>query len=288
MKQRRSGFTLIELLVVIGIIALLLSIALPAFNVVRGKAKETALRGVLYSISNGLESYKSDMGDYPSSTPWDPSGDGSMLNTGAHNLAEAMFGRDQLGYQQDHWYEVDVSGTPVKPVGSNKVETTRWGPYVETDNINIGYMSDSNIGIPVGSDLATITSHSDYGPVWTNNAWPVIKDEFDTRYQLPVLYYKANTRAKMVNEFFRYGHNWRITSVFGMYGQHVVDSFSPATGNLTSGDLKAFPYYSYNPDSTGALNTMTARPFKKDSFLLISAGRDGVYGTEDDVNNFTR
>ncbi|MBU0641310.1 MAG: hypothetical protein KKB50_20825 [Planctomycetes bacterium] len=30
----------------------------------------------------------------------------------------------------------------------------------------------------------------------------------------------------------------------------------------------------------------TAVPYRKDSFILLSAGRDGAYGTEDDVTNF--
>ena len=38
-----------------------------------------------------------------------------------------------------------------------------------------------------------------------------------------------------------------------------------------------------NPPGTARVRVV---PFRKDSFLLISAGQDGVYGTKDDVTNF--
>jgi hypothetical protein len=36
-------------------------------------------------------------------------------------------------------------------------------------------------------------------------------------------------------------------------------------------------------DSSGG---RTVVPYRKESFLLITAGRDGLFGTKDDVNNF--
>lgn len=39
---------------------------------------------------------------------------------------------------------------------------------------------------------------------------------------------------------------------------------------------------------TGAINPATGDPFRPDSFQLISAGSDGVFGTEDDIGNFRK
>jgi prepilin-type N-terminal cleavage/methylation domain-containing protein len=60
------GFTLIELLVVISIIALLLSIMMPALSKAKGMAKKVVCRTSLHSIGIGLSSYEND---YPNRLP---------------------------------------------------------------------------------------------------------------------------------------------------------------------------------------------------------------------------
>ena len=41
-------------------------------------------------------------------------------------------------------------------------------------------------------------------------------------------------------------------------------------------------------DASASPPHATMTPYRKDSFLLISAGADAIYGTNDDVANFTR
>ncbi|MCF7958970.1 MAG: type II secretion system GspH family protein [Phycisphaerae bacterium] len=281
MKLRRKGFTLVELLVVIGIIALLLSIALPAFNVVKKKAKETAFRGVMHAVESGLEVFKVDMGDYPDSKPFQWGG-GSATDVGAHILAEAVFGYDKLGYQKNHFYAVADGTTGVRagtPIDANGSETSRFGPYIEADNIRIGTMNET--APPAGYALTAAQQL-----VWETNSHPVIFDDFSKDFPMPLLYYKANTRGRVIDDIYRYDDNAEITDVNDMFKQ-------PFTKYI-AGNLKCFPSYVWNP-KTGAganealrLNDPAARPFKKESFILMSAGIDGSYGTDDDINNFTR
>ena len=39
---------------------------------------------------------------------------------------------------------------------------------------------------------------------------------------------------------------------------------------------------------TAWINTQTGDPYRPDTFQLISAGSDGIFGTEDDITNFDR
>ena len=66
-RRNRAGFTLIELLVVLGIVALLLTLAVPRFFPSIDSAKETVLADNLRNTRTVIEQYHSDTGRFPDS-----------------------------------------------------------------------------------------------------------------------------------------------------------------------------------------------------------------------------
>ena len=71
-SQQATGFTLVELLVVVSIIALLLSVLLPAMSSVRAVAMTTQCLANLRQIGLSSASYEMDFGALPWGTYYDP------------------------------------------------------------------------------------------------------------------------------------------------------------------------------------------------------------------------
>lgn len=65
--MRRRGFTLIELLVVLGIVALLLTLAVPRYFPSVDAAKEAMLADNLRTVRETLDKFYGDTGRYPDS-----------------------------------------------------------------------------------------------------------------------------------------------------------------------------------------------------------------------------
>ena len=304
MRTRNKAFTLVELLTVIGIISLLLALALPALNEARIKARIVGDSASLNSIGVAIESFASDMGYYPKSSTRDmllqagEVDDTVTLDQGAHRLVEALLGMETLGFlgfEKDHWYQIEDGsltagiiepGTPVVPnrlgIPAEYKEAKLYGPYMSLDSAELGKMQDAH---PNGENFP------DGG---NNNS--VFTGSLDRHAPKAILYYRANANRRILGEIYNYEDNMDITKDYIAGGDEEEDAFYPGFydyDNYNDGDFERYIW----DQRTGASATLgdpisnlefSARPYKKDSFILINAGRDNQYGTVDDICNFQK
>lgn len=64
---KKHGFTLIELLIVIVILGLLMSLVAPKMFSKVGSSKQATARAQMQMLQTSLDTYRLDMGDYPTS-----------------------------------------------------------------------------------------------------------------------------------------------------------------------------------------------------------------------------
>ena len=296
------GFTLIEILTVITIIAIMLGILLPALNQVKKIAANAKQKAQNSSIEIGLTLYRNDFGEYPPSHGWDPSlapGDTNDYKySGAQTLTEAMFGYDLLGVHPDTVYRADgydISGNSNRllyPVPSASEPNTtnigkRKGPYL--DRANIGVYEPNQIF----SDTATSL----------NKKGHMICDVFSFKSEkignkrckigTPILYFRANLSPVNMQSISDSSwppipHTENVYNYFDNYFVIVAGRVNEKEHKLYESPADGSNFYDFIRDPMIPISGTDScgRPVRPDSFLLISAGYDGLYGTSDDICNF--
>jgi len=150
--------------------------------------------------------------------------------------------------------------------------TRRYGPYTQIELLTIDTLQKA---------------HSDGTTFESGNDNPVLLEYYPEVWRV-ILYYKADTSKSKLEEIYCYEDNAAITTDKTADGQPLHPDFDtpeefyeyiwdPQTG-ISSGGAAADAAYT-NPN---------AQPFNKDSFILIMAGPDCQYGTDDDITNYLR
>lgn len=244
---------------------------------------------------------------------------------GAHLLVHAMMGADGLGTpgfndfgtgtaDRDGVWSNDThdtwSGSPDEPSGAYAVDPAE-GTVAHPRYGSAGYVDEK-----MKQQAASLNDLADRGIVQNlGTAQDLATDEllFVDPWDMPILYYRASAvSVRMLgNEEEGPGIYWQedngvITGTAGGLVNHAGLDFGagPVAGEFYH------PIYNAtapNPTETidnilqtAAYNNSFARfvldpsvrarvtPVRKDSYLLISAGKDARYGTQDDVTNWTR
>ncbi|OHB72874.1 MAG: hypothetical protein A2Z25_05205 [Planctomycetes bacterium RBG_16_55_9] len=279
MERRKTGLTIVELLIVLGIIAILVGLLVPALSAVKNMARETKQKAQLSTIELALAAFKNDYGDYPPSswTPAELTGD----YCGAQKLAEALLGWDLLGFHpKSAWRAdgLDVGGgtgtydpaqtRDLDADGTPDTLNERKGPYLELATVNafkLGNLFPSGLLAPNTYVMCDVFN-------WRK---VVLPNASTAKAGSPILYYRANTTRKLIGEIYNALDNDALVQM-----KLQMDGKDHPLGRQNN--LYEF-FYNYIRDPK-----IEARPwpYRPDSYILISAGVDGLYGTNDDVKNF--
>ena len=313
-----NGFTIVELLTVMAVIALLIGLLVPALSMVKDRAKDIQQRAQFHAISSGLEMFKADFGDYPESNDNSINSASSPQKIGdnrtycgANKLAEAMVGLDYLGFHPSSDFRLDGANTIINKLGQQIVnqavyhanlDVANWetaeeniqarkGPYVDLENANAFRMDEvyTTIGAPfvVGWD----------------NKYPLVMCDVYSKKRggtggkktgTPILYFKArtnNSRQDSVTSQNMADPNSTLErSIYYYYDNNSILSLGlPDTGvaheilRVPADTLLNFDNLIINKNVQ-----MVPRPYRANSYILWSAGKDGSFGTGDDVFNFTK
>ena len=294
-KHRKYGFTMIELLTVVAIIAMLVGLLIPALNMVRNAAKQAKQRAQLTTIDSALMVWRNDHGEYPESD-LEPDRD----YCGAKKLTEALLGRDLMGFHPDSTF--DSVGPIYNMTGLTELEKQanlkkRQGPYLELGSVsafkigNTGTLKDGLFEEPGRLRPETFVLCDIFGVrrISLGKGNTVIAGS-------PILYYRANTSSKtmdlsldpsMVNQIYNAYDNLFLLAL-GRLTPDGRPSTDPVGHPLYGGGTGEYFYDpAYKIIDQKVLSASGRRwPHRPDSYILISAGLDGEYGTSDDICNF--
>lgn len=301
-KLKRAGFTIVELLTVMGIIALLLGLLVPALNLVRDYSKEIQQGAQFHSIGVGLAMFKTEFGSYPESSdnfvtphPVDDTPYG-----GAQKLAEAMVGLDFLGFHPKADFRAD--GTYSRDDGQGGIEDPRVYDAIggiEENGATPGMFGETGLenmqarkGPFVTLENANAFKMEDVYENYEDFAFDslVLCDEYSKKRHSvhktgkPVLYYRARTGYTqqkssdgIADDIYYYPDNALLIDLT------TVDD--DGTAARLDSELE-FDEMILNEKFTG-IDTVQ-KPYRENSYILISAGKDGLYGTPDDTFNFKK
>ena len=198
MKRGRGGFTLIELLVVISIIAVLISILLPALGAAKETANVSACLNNLRNISGAAQYYMDDQ-DGRANLPWHLGFDYAGLS--ASVASEFIYGGFQTSiqhpdYGNGDWY---VYPTEIRPFSPYLAQGSAGRQPVKT---YICPSDKSNTTPLVGSVTPPIVVDAFSSWQVNGNSFPINwywneDPQFGVNYSLPAM---SDAGAKMLHE----------------------------------------------------------------------------------------
>jgi len=317
-KIKNTGFTLIELLTVVGIIAMLIGLLLPALAEVRRTVKVAQQKAQFSTIAMALEAYKNDFGSYPESDYLPPSLAPTPDFQASQRFTEAVVGLDLLGYHPDSPWPLQPAVSPdnkmdlyfPQPIDTDydRNLNARKGPYIEDATKWVFPLKDGRLFDDSSYPVVDGLYDASYNIQPLVNSY-VMCDVFGVRkistYNkaateivetvtagTPILYFKADTSSNTMQLSF--GNRYDVRDNIGLIRLDPLSQMDKPPA-----ERKPHPFYKplfYSLDPALFYSTdykivdprvqNTIWPHNPDSYILISAGEDGLYGNQDDITNF--
>jgi len=294
-QAQRRAFTIVELLTVMSIIVILIGLMVPALNKVRRYARDVQQKAQFNAINAAVELFNNEFDGYPPSNALDPTG---APYCGAMKLCEALMGQDLLGFHSNGVFRrdtLDATGSltlyppnidAMAPALRDNNLKARKGPYLQAENAN-AWQLEKIYGANLGAYLGKTFVLCDVYSRQMNSG---------EKTGMPILYYRADTAnsyhdpnrlpgsptAGQVDSGGNIYNYWDNQGLVALGKPWLAGGQSGGvSANHKLADIARF----YRNTRSEQIRT-TERPFRADTFILISAGWDAEYGTADDICNF--
>jgi len=267
-SPRGCGAVKIWLLLLVGLL-LFIFFVIPLCTIHPPPVRDIKQKAQLCSFEAALELTAHEFGDDP---PSDANDETALPYCGAMKLTEAMMGQDLLGFHPRSGFRLDGTdpNTGELLYTAATLEDRR-GPFLPSESA-LAYR------------LVDVYGKGSTG-AFAEHAY-VLCDTYERQRPggamtgMPILYYRADSEgtAHDVNDpdnpgnVYDYRDNHALISL-GVPGD--PDAVHPLT------DPKRFYLNTLNPRAKEH-----PEPYRRDTYILISAGRDGLYGTKDDIRNY--
>ena len=224
-------------------------------------------RAQFFVLDGAAQLSLNSTGFYPPSAAQD---DANLPYCGAMKLAEAVVGQDALGFHPSSRFRLDGVDPETGKLlyTSLTLEQRRKTDFHESFVCRLADVYGKGRTGPFAGDALVLCD------VFTRDR------PSGRKTGMPILYYRANHSgtAHDVNNpdnpanIYNYRDNHAL---IGLGAPGEPNAMHPLA------DPKRFYLHTENLQITSA-----SQPYQSDSFILISAGRDGLYGTADDICNF--